>query len=141
MFKTEDVVRKGGYEARYDDLLMENKLLFTVELIKDKLANAYQMIDEAKMADKIIDIMDVCEATGNIHLLWFRKLLDEHFGGIIAHATYQISAGKIEGINQRIKTLRRHGYGYPDDKYFFLKLFDMSRREYVRNVPSHRISD
>ncbi|MBR4503194.1 MAG: transposase [Clostridia bacterium] len=93
------------------------------------------------MADKIIDIMGVCEATGNPHLLWFRKLLDEHFPGIIAHATYQISAGKIEGINQKIKTLRWHGYGYPDDEYFFLKLFDMSRQGYVRNVSSHRFSD
>ena len=99
------------------------------------------MTDEAKMADKIIDIMDVCEATGNTHLLWFLKLLDEHFSGIIAHATYRISAGKIEGINQKIKTLRRHGYGYPDDEYFFLKLFDMSRQGYVRNTPSHRFSD
>ena len=99
------------------------------------------MTDEAKMADKIIDIMDVCEATANTHLLWFRKLLDEHFSGIIAHATYRLSAGKIEGINQEIKTIRRHAYGYPDDEYFFLKLLDMSRQEYVRNTPSHRFSD
>jgi len=46
-----------------------------------------------------------------------------------------------EGINQKIKTLRRHAYGYPDDEYFFLKLFDMSRQGYVRNTPSHRFSD
>ena len=141
LFRTEDVVRKGGHEARYDELLLENKLLFTVDLIKEKLADAYRMTDEARMSEKIIDIMDICEAAGNSHLLWFRKLLDEHFSGIIAHATYQISAGKIEGINQKIKTLRRHGYGYPDDEYFFLKLFDMSRQDYVRNVPSHRFSD
>ena len=141
LFKTEDIVRKGGYEARYDELLLENKLLFTVDLIKEKLAEAYRMTDEAMMADKIIDIMDVCEATANTHLLWFRKLLDEHFSGIIAHATYQLSAGKIEGINQKIKTLRRHAYGYPDDEYFFLKLIDMSRQGYVRNTPSHRFCD
>ena len=141
LFKTENVVRKGGHEARYDELLLENKLLFTVDLIKEKLTDAYRTTDEARMAEKIIDIMDVCEATGNSHLLWFRKLLDEHFSGIIAHATYQISAGKIEGINQKIKTIRRHGYGYPDDEYFFLKLFDMSRQGYVRNTPSHRFND
>ena len=93
------------------------------------------------MAEIIIDIMDICEATGNEHLLWFRKLLDTHFEGVIAHATYKLSAGKIEGINQKIKTLRRHGYGYPDDEYFFLKLFDMSRQDYVRNPKSHRICD
>ena len=99
------------------------------------------MTDEAKMADAIIDIMDICKATGNKHLLWFGKLLDNHFVGIIAHATFKISSGKIEGINQKIKTLRRHGYGYPDDEYFFLKIMDMSRKPYVRNQPSHKICD
>ena len=141
LFNTETVIRKGGYEAKYDRLLQENKLLFTLDLIKEKLTDAYKMTDEAKMAEKISDIMDICEATGNKHFLWFRKILDEHFEGIIAHATYRISSGKIEGINQKIKTLRRHGYGYPDDEYFFLKLFDMSRQRYVRNTPSHRFSD
>jgi transposase len=99
------------------------------------------MTGEAKMADAIIDIIDICKATGNKHLLWFGRLLDSHFEGIIAHATYKISSGKIEGINQKIKTLRRHGYGYPDDEYFFLKIMDISRKEYVRNQPSHKICD
>ena len=141
LFKTEDIKRKSGYEAKYDALLSENKLLFTLDLIKEKLSAAYALTDEIRMADAISDIMDICEATGNKHLLWFRKLLDDHFEGIIAHATYKISAGKIEGINQKIKTLRRHGYGYPDDEYFFLKIMDMSRKQYVRNQPSHRICD
>jgi transposase len=141
LFKTEDVKRKSGYEAKYDALLQENKLLFTLDLIKEKLSSAYAMIDEAKMAEAIIDIIDICKATGNKHLLWFGKLLDTHFEGIIAHATYKISSGKIEGINQKIKTLRRHGYGYPDDEYFFLKIMDMSRKKYVRNQPSHKICD
>lgn len=71
--------------------------------------------------------MELCEASGNKHLLWFERLLYNHFDGIITHATYKISSGKIEGINNKIKTLRRQAYGYPDDEYFFLKLFDMSR--------------
>ena len=141
LFGTENVIRKAGYEAKYDQLISENKLLFTLDLVKEKLSEAYTQTDEARMAEKIIDIMDICEASCNKHLLWFRKLIDTHFEGIIAHATYKLSAGKIEGINQKIKTLRRHGYGYPDDEYFFLKLFDMSRQDYVRNPKSHRICD
>jgi Transposase and inactivated derivatives len=141
LFCTENVIRKAGYEAKYDQLISENKLLFTLDLVKEKLSEAYSQTNEARMAEIIIDIMDICEATGNEHLLWFRKLLDTHFEGVIAHATYKLSAGKIEGINQKIKTLRRHGYGYPDDEYFFLKLFDMSRQDYVRNPKSHRICD
>jgi len=141
LFKTEDIKRKSGYEAKYDTLLQENKLLFTLDLVKEKLSAAYTLADEARMAGAISDIMDICQATGNKHLLWFEKMLNTHFSGIIAHATYKISSGKIEGINQKIKTLRRHGYGYPDDEYFFLKIMDMSRKKYIRNEPSHRIYD
>ena len=141
LFGTEDIVRQGGHEERYNALLQENTLLFTVDLIKEMLSDAYKSSDALVMAEKILDIMDLCEESSNKHLLWFRRLLDTHFEGIIAHATYQISNGKIEGVNQRIKTLRRHGYGYPDDEYFFLKLIDASRTEYVRNPKSHRICD
>ena len=91
------------------------------------------------MADMVSEIMDACVSTGNKHLRWFKRLLDNHFEGIIAHATYTISAGKIEGINGKIKTIRRQGYGYADDDYFFLKLFDASRKEYVRNPKSNKI--
>ncbi len=93
------------------------------------------------MAEAVIDIMDICKATGNRHLKWFSKLLSSHFSGIISHASIPISSGKIEGINQKIKTLRRHGYGYPDEEYFFLKIIDMSRKDYVRNPSSHRKCD
>ena len=61
--------------------------LFTVDLIKEKLSYAYTLTDEAKMAEAISDIMDICESTGNKHLHWFYKLLDSHFKGILAHAT------------------------------------------------------
>jgi len=141
LFKTEDIIRKEGYEECYDSLLQENRLLFTVDLIKEKLTLAYSRQDEPEMAEDIISIMDICEATGNEHLLWFKRLLSNHFEGIIAHATYHISSGKVEGINNKIKTLRRHSYGYPDDEYFFLKIIDSSRKVYVRNPKSHKIYD
>lgn len=141
LFNKEEVIRKGGHEARYDELLEQNKLLFTVDLVKEKLANAYRMTDEAAMAREMSEIMDICQETDNKHFQWFARLIDNHFSGIIAHATYRISAGKIEGINNKIKTLRRQGYGYPDDEYFFLKIIDFSRNNYVRNPLSHKFRD
>ena len=57
---------------------------------------------------------------------------------MMAHATYDISAGKIEDINNKIKMLCRQAYRYPDDEYFFLKLLDMSRQRYVLNPKSHK---
>ena len=130
-----------GYEARYDEILKLNKIFFTADIVKEKLSAAYKLTDEIKMAEEITEIIEMCEASGNEHLQWFGRLLLNHFEGIVAHAAYQISSGKIEGINNKIKTLRRKGYGYPDDDYFFLKLFDASRQGYVRNPKSHKKSD
>ncbi len=130
-----------NHMQRYEDLIKQNQLFFTLDIIKDKLTSAYKQTDETAMAKEISEIMDICAVTKNKHLLWFRRLLDGHFEGIIAHATYNISAGKIEGINNKIKTLRRQGYGYPDDDYFFLKLFDISRKSYLRNPSSNNFCD
>lgn len=140
LFDRPAVVRHGGYEEKYNELLQQNKLLVTIDIIKEQLAAAYAMKSETQMADMVCEIIDTCKATGNEHLLWFARLLENHYKGIIAHATYRISSGKIEGINNKIKTLRRQGYGYPDDDYFFLKCIDASFRVYVRNPASHKIS-
>lgn len=141
LFNIPKVTRKEGFEEKYNELIEENKLLFTVDIIKELLSEAYKRNNEWEMSEDITKIIDICNATKNKHFKWFANLLYNHFEGIIAHATYHISAGKIEGINNKIKTLRRQGYGYPDDEYFFLKLIDMSRNEYIRNVQSHKICD
>lgn len=141
IFPKEAYVRKEGYEAKYDELLIQNRLLFTLDLVKERLSLAYTRTDKARMADDITWIMDTCTASGNSHLQWFGRLLGNHFEGIIAHATYRISSGRMEGINNKIKVLRRQAYGLPNDDYFFLRLFDASRKNYVRNPLSHKICD
>jgi len=141
LFPKEEVTRKPRYVAKYKELLSQNELLFTLDIMKEKLCEAYKLTDEAKMAEEISEIMDLGKATGNTHLLWFQRLLNNHFERIIAHATYSISTSKPEGLNNKIKTVRRQGYGYPDDDYFFLKLFYASRRGPGQNPPSHKKSD
>ena len=133
LFNSPSVVRKGGLEARYDSIIQANKLLFIADFIKEKLAYAYSLTDTNLMTQIINEIITVCEETGNKHFRWFARLLRRHFNGIISHATYNISAGKIEGINNRIKTIRRQAYGLPDNEYFFLKIIDMSRNSASKN--------
>ena len=127
LFKKAPVKRTGSKVDKYNKILEENELLFTAELIKEKIQHAYTLTNENEMKLEIEEIIDMCETNGNKHLLWFAKLLKSHMYGITSHAKYNISTGKIEGINNKIKTLRRQAYGYPDDEYFFLKLFDISR--------------
>lgn len=127
LFKTPEIIRKGNYEEKYNKIIKENELFLIAHIIKEKLKLAYSRTDSNLMAIDLVDIAILCYQTNNKHFIWFANLIKNHFNGIISHAKYKISSGKIEGINNKIKTLRRQAYGYPDDEYFFLKLLDMSR--------------
>ena len=125
---------------RYNDIILENQLLFTVDIIKEHLDEAYQKDSPAEMKKMLENAVTECPLSGNKHLIWFACLLTSHMEGIIGYAKYPISPGKMEGINGHIKEIRRHGYDYPDDEYFFLKLIDASRHVYVRYSKSHKIT-
>lgn len=126
LFNHQEVKARDGYYDRYEELIKENKLLFTCDLVKEMLAKAYTYKQTKRMQDKIEEIIDICRGTENKHFLWFAKLLESHLDGIVTHAKYNISSGKVEGINNKIKTIRRKSYGLPNDEYFFLKIIDAS---------------
>lgn len=42
--------------------------------------------------------------------------------GVIAHARWHIGTSIIEGINNKIKVIKRMAYGFRDDEYFFLRI-------------------
>ena len=149
LFNIPEYQYKRGVAERYEALIRDNDLLTTVDIVKCKLAESFRIgsldeIDEyqqsilegkvdkpivarERMRKAIQEIIDICNTTHKWYFQKFASLLESHMEGIITHATYRLSSGKIEGINNKIKTLRRQGYGYPDDEYFFLKLIDMSR--------------
>lgn len=139
LFGVLEMKQLGGNEARYDELLKQNKLLFTVDLVREMLTRAFQRDIDTDMANDLDEIIDTCRATKNTHFQWFARLIENHYEGIMAHASLKIASGKIEGINNKIKVIRNQAYGIPDDEYFFLKVMDASRRPYVRNPKSHKL--
>jgi transposase len=42
--------------------------------------------------------------------------------GLINHCYYPINTGKLEGMNNKIKVIKRTAYGFHDDDYFILKI-------------------
>ena len=51
--------------------------LFTADPINEKLADVYGKGDEPEMIKSVIEIMELCSATGNKHFRWFRNLVDK----------------------------------------------------------------
>lgn len=55
-------------------------------------------------------------------LVVFARRLQPKLAGILAHCQYPLHTGLLEGMNNKIKVLKRMAYGFRDDAYFFLKI-------------------
>jgi len=51
--------------------------------------------------------------------------LASHMKGILNYFDHCITNGKIEGINNKVKTLKRQTYGFRDMVYFRLRLYHL----------------
>ena len=52
----------------------------------------------------------------------FATNLKPYLPGILAHCRFPLGTNLIEGINNKIKVIKRMAYGFRDDAYFFLKI-------------------
>lgn len=61
----------------------------------------------------------------------FAMTLMAHRSGILSWYDHHISTGKLEGINNKIKTMKRQAYGYRDEKFFELKILSLHDKTYA----------
>ena len=52
-----------------------------------------------------------------------------HRRGILAWYDSHISTGKVEGINNKIKVMKRNAYGFRDNRYFFMPYMTVASLE------------
>ena len=52
----------------------------------------------------------------------FARKLKPYLPGILASAIHPLSTSKLEGMNNKIKVIKRMAYGYRDNDYFFMKI-------------------
>jgi len=65
---------------------------------------------------------DKARASGLKPLIRFAENLQSHLDGIVASAPWPLNTSVLEGINNKIKVIKRMAYGFRDDPYFFLKI-------------------
>ena len=51
--------------------------------------------------------------------------------GLLAYYDFKISSGKLEGFNNKIKTMQRQAYGFRDQEFFTLKIFALHEVKYA----------
>lgn len=58
------------------------------------------------------------------------RTLIHYYEGLLSYFEHRIDNGKAEGINNKIKVCKRQAYGFRDQDYFKLKLYNLHKKEY-----------
>ncbi|MGS1013225.1 ISL3 family transposase [Rhodanobacter sp. UC4450_H17] len=108
--------------VKLDDLLAANAPLTTVYVLKAQLKELWYAPDEDEARRRWNEWHTLAMDSRLPPLIAFAKRLAPYIEGIVASAIYQLNTSVLEGMNNRIKVIKRMAYGYRDFPYFFLKI-------------------
>jgi transposase len=108
-----------------------NQPLSTVYYMKEELRQIWSQSSKSIGEKFINNWIDLANASNIPMLKKFAKTLGIHKIRILSYYDYAISTGPLEGINNKIKTMKRQAYGYRDFEFFKLKLFDLHNKKYA----------
>jgi transposase len=131
-------IMRTGNEAHLDKLLAANQDFSAAYILLEQLKLAFKQEDEQALSDGMKLWLKLARQSKSQEILSFADTIEKRLDGILNHANYPISSGKLEGTNNLIKTIRRKAYGLPDTQYFFWKIMDASRKPYT-HYKSHKI--
>lgn len=118
-------------KAKLDRLLALNQTLNTAYILKEELRDLWNCPTRQDATDYLCDWLKKAEASG-IHLLQkFAKTLAAHRSGILNYFDHPITTAKVEGINNKIKVLKRQAYGFRDMAYFKLRIYFLHQSTYA----------
>jgi transposase len=101
-------------------LLNLNKTLNIVYILKDYLKRLWKY-KYRRCAEKFLEHWcRLAEESGIKALKTFTKMLKRYAYGILNHCKYGIHTSRMEGINNKIKVIKRKAYGFRDIEYFSL---------------------
>lgn len=105
---------------RLKALLKLNETLTTAYILKDYLKKLWQY-RYRKCAESFLKQWCAIARESTIRpVMAFAKTLNKYAYGIINHCRFPIHTSRIEGINNKIKVIKRKAYGFHDIEYFSL---------------------
>jgi transposase len=111
-----------GHRRRLKELLALNETLSQVYILRDLLVRIWRYCYRACAARALAAWCALARQVGHPELLRFAKALQRYREGILNHCDYPIHNSKLEGINNKIKLIKKRAYGFADERYFILKV-------------------
>ena len=107
LLKNRKNVRRQSHRQQLKELLALNQVINTVMILKEKLKHIWTYRSRT-WAEKALD--QWCELARSLRIRsvnTFVKMLQRYRYGIINHCGYPIHTGKLEGVNNKIKVIKR----------------------------------
>lgn len=119
------------FKNRLEAILEVNEPLFKAHALKEQFRLFWRQ-DSVQKAWVFLDqwILDA-QATGIRKLRKMADTLNEHRIGLLNYFKHRISNAAAEGINNKIKTMKRQAYGFRDISYFKLRLYHLHEQRYA----------
>ena len=108
-----------------------NEPLSQAWYLKEELALLWDQSSYAEMNRFLTQWCDQAHETGVRQLQKMAKTLLVHRSGILSWWKHPINNGRMEGTNNKIRTLNRQAYGYRDEEFFILRLLGLHESRYT----------
>lgn len=99
-----------------------NEPLYKAYLLKEDLRRFWSMPTRAAAESFLGAWIARALASGIKHFVRLAKTLRDHKHCLFTYFQHRISTGPLEGLNNKIKVLKRQAYGFRDLEYFRLRL-------------------
>ncbi|MCP4712089.1 MAG: ISL3 family transposase [Planctomycetes bacterium] len=103
-------------------LLETNQTLAAIYVLKDQLKMLYFYSDRQRVQTALDTWCEMAAQLRHPSVTAFVKQLRRYSYGILNNADYPIGTSMLEGINNKIKVIKRKAYGFHDEHYFALKV-------------------
>jgi len=105
------------------ELLALNETISTVMILKEDLKHIWTYRSRTWASKAFNSWCALAQSLNHPSANAFVRMLERHRDGILNHCDYPIHTGKLEGVNNKIKVIKRKAYGFRDTRYFTLKIY------------------
>ncbi len=103
-------------------LLALNHTLSILYILKDLLRQLWRYRSRGWAQHRLDQWCALAYTIDHPEVRRFARRLARYGYGILNHCDYPIHTGRVEGVNNTIKVIKRKAYGFHDDRYFALKV-------------------
>ena len=122
LLRNRENIKCQADRVKLKELLALNRSLFTVHVLNEDLKHLWDYRYEGAAENFWRSWYSRAIRSRIEPLKAFARKLKDRLHGILSHCRYPLNTGVLEGINNKIKVIKRMAYGFRDDEYFFLRI-------------------